>query len=197
MCEVGAGYHDRFKPTRMSGVCDVCGSREFVRRADDNRETVMARLEAYHRQTTPTVPHYQAQGRYHAVDGMAEIEDVTRQIQTVLEQPQGADDSGIACVMAGLTVLIIRHAEKPDEGWPGLGLTAAAQPDRKSLVLRGWQGLAPGRRCLGAGAVARIIRNPILFMQHSRIPMMALWRPRVRQANVRTKPSDRWPTDWR
>ncbi|HSU05249.1 MAG TPA: adenylate kinase [Acetobacteraceae bacterium] len=80
----GAGYHDRFKPTRVPGVCDMCGSREFMRRADDNRGTVMARLEAYHRQTAPIVPHYQAQGRYHAVDGMADIDAVTRQIQAVL-----------------------------------------------------------------------------------------------------------------
>jgi adenylate kinase len=80
----GTGYHERFKPTRVPSVCDVCGSREFVHRADDNRETVMARLAAYHRQTAPILPHYQAQGRLFVVDGMAEIGEVTRQIETVL-----------------------------------------------------------------------------------------------------------------
>ena len=40
----------------MAGICDVCGSTEFTRRADDNRETVAARLEAYHRQTAPMLP---------------------------------------------------------------------------------------------------------------------------------------------
>ncbi len=82
----GAGYHDRFRPTRAAGVCDVCGGREFVRRADDNRETVMARLGAYHRQTAPILPHYQAQGLVFGVDGMAEIDAVTRQIETVLDR---------------------------------------------------------------------------------------------------------------
>ncbi len=80
----GAGYHDRYKPTRVPGVCDVCGAREFVRRADDNRDTVMARLGAYYRQTAPIIPYYRAQGRLYAVDGMAEIDEVERQIAAVL-----------------------------------------------------------------------------------------------------------------
>jgi adenylate kinase len=80
----GAGYHDTFKPTTVAGVCDVCGSHEFTRRADDNRETVTARLEAYHRQTAPILPQYAAQGLLHPVDGMADIDEVGRQIDGVL-----------------------------------------------------------------------------------------------------------------
>ena len=70
----GAGYHDSFHPTRAEGICDVCGHHEFVRRADDRRETVSARLAAYHKQTAPILPHYAAQGRLHTVDGMAEMD---------------------------------------------------------------------------------------------------------------------------
>ena len=72
----GTGYHDTFRPTAVAGTCDVCGSHEFTRRADDNRETVGARLEAYHRQTAP--------GILHTVDGMADIDEVARQIDGVL-----------------------------------------------------------------------------------------------------------------
>ena len=82
----GEGYHERFKPPREPGVCDVCGSREFTRRADDNRETVVARLDAYHRETAPILPHYAAQGRLYQVDGMAEIDRVTEEIEAVLAQ---------------------------------------------------------------------------------------------------------------
>jgi adenylate kinase len=82
----GAGYHDTFKPPREPGTCDVCGSTEFTRRADDNRETVKARLEAYHRQTAPILPHYAAQGVLRTVDGMADIDTVTQQISAVLEE---------------------------------------------------------------------------------------------------------------
>ena len=81
----GAGYHDTFKRPRVEGVCDSCGGTEFIRRADDKRETVAARLEAYHRQTAPLLPYYAAQGRLRTVDGMASMDEVAREIAAVLE----------------------------------------------------------------------------------------------------------------
>jgi adenylate kinase len=84
----GAGYHDTFRPPAASAVCDTCGSHEFIRRADDNRETVAARLEAYHRQTAPIIPHYAATGILRTVDGMAGIDDVSRQLDAVLATVQ-------------------------------------------------------------------------------------------------------------
>ena len=83
----GTGYHDTFKPPKTPGICDVCGRNELIRRADDNRETVAARLVAYHSQTAPILPHYAAQGNLRQVDGMADIDEVTRQIFAVLAPP--------------------------------------------------------------------------------------------------------------
>jgi adenylate kinase len=80
----GEGYHDRFKRPKVEGVCDVCGGTEFTRRADDRAETVAARLEAYHRQTAPLLPYYEAQGWLVSVDGMAEMDEVSRQIEAAL-----------------------------------------------------------------------------------------------------------------
>jgi adenylate kinase len=76
----GAGYHDRFKQPKMPGVCDACGSREFLRREDDNAATVRARLEAYHAQTAPLLPYYRDKGLLQVVDGMAEIDRVTAEV---------------------------------------------------------------------------------------------------------------------
>ncbi|GBQ71222.1 adenylate kinase [Ameyamaea chiangmaiensis NBRC 103196] len=82
----GAGYNDVSKPTKVAGVCDVCGGHEFIRRADDNRETVKARLEAYHRQTAPILPHYRAQGRLFSVDGMQDIASVSQAVDIVMQR---------------------------------------------------------------------------------------------------------------
>ena len=81
----GTGYHDTFRRPRAEGVCDVCGGTTFTRRADDNRDTVAARLVAYHTQTAPLLPYYAAQGNLRQVDGMADFDEVTRQIYAVLD----------------------------------------------------------------------------------------------------------------
>jgi adenylate kinase len=80
----GRGYHDTFSPPRVAGVCDICGSTEFTRRDDDKPETMHRRLEAYHAQTKPIVPYYEQRGILRRVDGMADIEAVSREIEGIL-----------------------------------------------------------------------------------------------------------------
>jgi len=80
----GTGYHDRYQRPKTEGVCDVCGSTEFARRKDDTEAAMKTRLEAYHQQTAPILPYYRSTGAYGAVDGMAEIDEVARQIEAIL-----------------------------------------------------------------------------------------------------------------
>jgi len=80
----GAGYHDKFQRPQREGVCDKCGGTEFIRRRDDNAETLKARLEAYRAQTAPIIPYYRNRGLLQRVDGMAAPDDVTRQIEAIL-----------------------------------------------------------------------------------------------------------------
>jgi len=80
----GAGYHDKFQKPKVAGVCDSCGGTDFTRRKDDNAETVKARLVAYRQQTAPILPYYKGKGLLHQVDGMAELDEVTEQIEQVL-----------------------------------------------------------------------------------------------------------------
>jgi adenylate kinase len=81
----GASYHDRFNRPKVDGVCDVCGSREFIRRGDDNAEAVKIRLDAYRQQTAPILPYYRKKKVLRSVDGMADIDEVTRQIEAGLK----------------------------------------------------------------------------------------------------------------
>ena len=85
----GAGYHDIYKRPKAEGVCDVCGSTEFTRRADDNAEAVRNRLMAYYRETAPLIGYYFAQGKLRSIDGMRSIDEVTCQIDQVLGEVAG------------------------------------------------------------------------------------------------------------
>lgn len=82
--ECGEGYNDKFKPTRVEGVCDKCGSTEFIRRADDTEEKIRTRLGVYHEQTKPILPYYREHGILESVDGSKEMSDVTKQLKEVL-----------------------------------------------------------------------------------------------------------------
>lgn len=86
----GAGYHDKFKPTIKAGVCDECGATAFKRRDDDKAEVVGQRFSAYRDQTSPLLPYYKAKGILHTVDGMAEMDDVTRELEGLLGQLKAA-----------------------------------------------------------------------------------------------------------
>ena len=80
----GAGYHDEFQKLKEDGVCDKCGGTEFVRRADDNAETVRSRLEAYHDQTAPILSYYGDKEVMKSVDGMASIDEVRKQLDAII-----------------------------------------------------------------------------------------------------------------
>jgi adenylate kinase len=82
--QCGASYHERYHRPRREGVCDVCGSTEFVCRADDRPEAVKARFDVYRRQTAPLLPYYSDRGILRRVDGMAEVDTVTREIERLL-----------------------------------------------------------------------------------------------------------------
>lgn len=82
----GTGYHDTFKLPKVDGVCDVCGSTEFKRRPDDNAETVRTRMVEYRAKTAPILPHYEKDGLVARVDGMADMDTVTQQIEAILDR---------------------------------------------------------------------------------------------------------------
>jgi adenylate kinase len=81
----GTGYHDMFRPTKVAGVCDVCGSTEFKRRKDDNELTVRTRMAEYRTKTEPILPFYEARGLVRRVDGMGPIQSVAAEIDAILD----------------------------------------------------------------------------------------------------------------
>jgi adenylate kinase len=81
----GTGYHETFRPTKVPGVCDVCGSTEFKRRPDDNEQTVRTRMAEYRAKTAPILPFYEARGLVCRVNGMGPIDEVAAEIDAILD----------------------------------------------------------------------------------------------------------------
>lgn len=80
----GEGYHDRFKPPVKPDTCDICEGGNLVRRADDNAETVAARLQAYHAQTAPLIDYFERRGTLQSIAAMGPIEDVAQSMQGIV-----------------------------------------------------------------------------------------------------------------
>ena len=82
----GAVYHDTNHPTKLAGICDVCGSHDMRRRADDTEEALRTRMLAYYRDTSPLIGYYYAKGQLSGVDGLAEMDAVGAAIAKVLDK---------------------------------------------------------------------------------------------------------------
>jgi len=78
----GAVYHDTFNPVAEDGC--PCGSYQEKRRADDNEDTVLNRLGAYHEQTAPLAAWYDERGLFHRVNGDRAIDEITTDLLGVL-----------------------------------------------------------------------------------------------------------------
>jgi adenylate kinase len=97
----GEGYHDRYKLPRVQGQCDVCGSSEFKRRADDNAETVRTRMAEYRAKTQPILPYYERLGMVSRVDGMAAMDEVYAAILSAVGLSGAAGGEPVAAVGSG------------------------------------------------------------------------------------------------
>lgn len=82
----GEVYHDITRPTKRQGTCDVCGSHDLKRRADDTAEALKTRLMEYYKKTSPLLGYYYAKGGLATVDGLAEMDAVAAAILKVIDK---------------------------------------------------------------------------------------------------------------
>lgn len=83
----GATFHVRNYPSKVEGICDVCGGELYVR-DDDKEETARRRLDVYVMQTAPLVDYYLDSQRLTEVDAHASVDEVSAQIKKVLADIQ-------------------------------------------------------------------------------------------------------------
>ena len=87
----GEIYNMYFKPPRHDNVCDFHPEAQLVHRADDNVETVGARLATYEEKTRPLIDYYKSAGLLHTVDGARETEAIYKDLLLLID----ADDKSL------------------------------------------------------------------------------------------------------
>ena len=80
----GSVYNLQTNPPREEGVCDNCGSKELMRRGDDNEEILKNRIQSFYEETNPLKDFYLERGILTVVDARAPVEIVTKQILNAL-----------------------------------------------------------------------------------------------------------------
>jgi adenylate kinase len=78
-------YNIYFKPPRNDNVCDLHPEATLVQRADDNPETVAARLATYEELTQPLIDYYEKAGLLNIVDGTREPEEIYQEIERIVK----------------------------------------------------------------------------------------------------------------
>jgi adenylate kinase len=81
----GELYNVYFKPPKNDNYCDFHPGTQLVRRADDNAETVQARLATYEEQTRPLLEYYRTAHLLRTVDGTREAEVIYRDIEGIIK----------------------------------------------------------------------------------------------------------------
>lgn len=79
-------YHQEYKKTKVPGICDNCGSKDFVKREDDNAETVIKRIDSYNNQIQPIIDFYKNEYGVHKIIGSNHFDQVHSDIQAIVNK---------------------------------------------------------------------------------------------------------------
>lgn len=79
----GAPYHIKNMPSKVEGVCDLCGG-ELIQRKDDNEETLKARLHEYHQNTLPLIQYYSKENLLHEVSGVKDLDELLKDLNAII-----------------------------------------------------------------------------------------------------------------
>lgn len=77
-------FHPKFKPEKVQGICDYCGTKLYVRE-DDKPESIKKRFEQYAKTIAPWIEEYQKRGILVEIDASPSIEEIHNEVVKVLE----------------------------------------------------------------------------------------------------------------
>ncbi|MFA5360109.1 MAG: nucleoside monophosphate kinase [Patescibacteria group bacterium] len=84
MCACGKVYHLVYNPPINAGICDICGSKLFIRN-DDKPKVISHRLKIYHHEGEPILDYWQKQGKLIKIDGEQPIKKIHGEIMQKLK----------------------------------------------------------------------------------------------------------------
>jgi len=83
MCTCGASFHKIFNPSKVDGICDLCGAKLY-QRDDDKEAAIKVRLENYHKQTAPLIDFYSSRSLLRSIPGTGSPDDIYTAIMAVI-----------------------------------------------------------------------------------------------------------------
>ncbi len=83
MCTCGASFHKIFNPSKVDGICDLCGAKLY-QRDDDKEAAIKVRLENYHKQTAPLIDFYSNQSLLRSISGTGSPDEIYAAIMAVV-----------------------------------------------------------------------------------------------------------------
>jgi adenylate kinase len=81
----GEIYNIYFKPPKSDNVCDTHPYAQLIHRADDNAETVRARLATFEEQTKPLIDYYRNNHVLNTVGGGGDTDSIYREIEAIIK----------------------------------------------------------------------------------------------------------------
>ena len=81
----GAIYHIHNKPSKVEGICDVCGS-ELTQRKADTVEQLTVRMDGYEKSTKPVIDFYDKRGIVSYIDASQETAAVFEKVKEALSK---------------------------------------------------------------------------------------------------------------
>jgi adenylate kinase len=80
----GKLYNDKMVVPKVAGICDVCSGSDFLRRSDDNEQSISTRLEVYQEKTTPVLGYYSSRGELVRVDASQSPDVVAESVLRII-----------------------------------------------------------------------------------------------------------------
>lgn len=79
-------YNKFFLKPKVDGVCDECGSNNFIYRSDDDEDVIRKRILTYQEQTYPMIEFYEkSNSNIHSFNGAQTVEILFSQIKSYLD----------------------------------------------------------------------------------------------------------------